>query len=183
MRKRKNVEDEADRIQALTGVPGYPPGMSCPTAIPRPVRLRPARVRRPAPSLVRATLARNDARALERGTLVAVGLESLSRIVVANRSVVWCRRYGGLAGLFRKDRGPSKELGRALCDEVRERFGCEGFLTTDELPRYGIGRKSRQTILTATDASSGDCVVVYAYPADLARQIDEYLHTRLTSML
>lgn len=103
--------------------------------------------------------------------------------MVTNRSLVWCRRYGGLAGLFRKDRGPSKELGRALCDEVRQRFGCEGFLTTDELPRYGIGRESCRAMQTATGASAGDCVAVYAYAEDLARQIDEYLHARLSSML
>lgn len=100
-----------------------------------------------------------------------------------NRSLVWCRRYVALAGLFRKDRGPSKELGRALCDEVMRRFGCEGFLTTDELPGYGIGRESRRAILTAAGASSADCVAVYAYSEDSAREIDEYLHARLRSML
>ena len=103
--------------------------------------------------------------------------------MVANQSLVWCRRYEGLAGLFRKDRGPSKELGRALCDEVKRRFGCEGFLTSDELPRYGIGRDSRRVIQVAAGASNGDCVVVYAYPEELARQIDTFLHMRLTSML
>ncbi len=157
--------------------------MSCPLAIPRLLPPRPARGPGSIPSLVRATLWRNGTRGLERGPLVAVGLDSPSRIVAVNRSLVWCRRYGGLAGLFRKDRGPSKELGRALCDEVKRRFGCEGFLTTDELPRYGIGRESRQAILTAAGASSGDCVAVYAYSEDLAREIDEYLHARLRSML
>lgn len=157
--------------------------MSCGLTLPRLIHPRPGRPTRPPPSLVRATLRRNGAEDLERGPLVAVGLESLSRIVVANRSLVWCRRYGGLAGLFRKDRGPSKELGRALCDEVKQRFGCEGFLTTDELPRYGIGRKSRRAILTAAAACAGDCVVVYAYSEDLARDIDEYLHARLCSMI
>lgn len=96
---------------------------------------------------------------------------------------MWCRSYVGLAGLFRKDRGPSKELGRALCDEVKQRFGCEGFLTTDELPRYGISRESRRTISIAAGAAGSDCVMVYAYAEHLARDIDEYLHTRLSSML
>lgn len=156
--------------------------MSCPLAIPQLLPPRPAGGRGPSPSLVRATLRRNGARLLERGPLVAVGLESPSRIVAVNQSRVWCRRYVGLAGLFRKDRGPSKELGRALCDEVKRRFGCEGFLTTDELPRYGISRASRRAILTAAGASRGDCVAVYAYPEALTLQIDEYLYSRLRGM-
>lgn len=103
--------------------------------------------------------------------------------MTVNGSVVWCRSYQGLAGLFRKDRGPSKELGRALCDDVKQRFDCEGFLTSDELPRYGISRASRLAIMTVTGASSVDCVAVYAYPEPMAEEIDEYLHTRLQGML
>ena len=156
--------------------------MSCPLALPRAVIVQRTR-RRPAPSLVRATLWRNASSGLERGPLVEVGIDTRSRLVAANGSLVWCRRYTGLAGLFRKDRGPSWELGRALCDEVRRRFGCEGFLTTDELPRYGIGRGARRAILTAAGASTGDCVVVYAYAEELAERIDEYLDGRLRGMV
>ena len=157
--------------------------MSCPLTMPRPLLPRPARSMRPTASLVRATLWHNGARSLQRGPLLAVRLESPSRIVATNHSLVWCSSYTGLAGLFRKDRGPSKELGRALCDEVKQRFGCEGFLTTDELPRYGISRASRRAIQTAARASSADCVVVYAYAEDVARDIDDYLYARLNSML
>jgi hypothetical protein len=108
--------------------------------------------RRRAPSLVRATLHRNGVRQLTRDPLVQVPLSRSSHIVAENGSVVWCARYPGLAGLFWKDRGPSKELGRALCDEVKARFACGGFLTTDELPRYGIGRAERGAILAAAGA-------------------------------
>ena len=150
----------------------------CPAVVPM---VRP-QLRR-TPSLVRATLARRGSASVIRGQFVAVNLESTSRIVSLNRSVVWCRQYVGLAGLFRKDRGPSKELGRALCDEVKTRFGCDGFFTTDELPRYGISRASRRAILAAVGASESDCVAVYAYPEDDARAIDEYLNSRLVAML
>jgi Glu-tRNA(Gln) amidotransferase subunit E-like FAD-binding protein len=135
-----------------------------------------------APSLVRATLHRNRIAGLTRDPLVEVPLASASRIVTENASVVWCVRYPGLAGLFRKDRGPSKELGRALCDEVKTRFDCGGFLTTDELPRYGIGRPERRVILDAAGAGPGDCVIVYAYPRPLAQAVDEYVHGRLRTM-
>jgi Glu-tRNA(Gln) amidotransferase subunit E-like FAD-binding protein len=156
--------------------------VTCDLALPS-LQRRPPRARRPIPSLIRTTLWRNGAQSIQRESLTAVRVESLSRIIVDNDSVVWCRTYRGLAGLFRKDRGPSKEFGRALCDEVKERFGCDGFLTTDELPRYGISRSSRRAIMSAARASSGDCVVLYAYPEHLAEEIDEYLHARLERML
>jgi Glu-tRNA(Gln) amidotransferase subunit E-like FAD-binding protein len=156
-------------------------GMTCATLSPS-AHLAPRRTRARPPSLVRATLANNGRDALSRGPLVAVMPETSSRIVRANGSRLWCSRYPGLAGLFRKDRGPSKELGRALCDDVKREFGCDGFLTTDELPRYGIGRDARRQIRTAAYATEADCVVVYAYPEDLARQIDDYLFDRLRSM-
>lgn len=148
---------------------------------PLPIRRDP-RARRPS-SLVRATLTRNDATEVTRDHMVLVPLASRSRIIRTNGSQVWCARYPGLGGLFRKDRGPSKELGRALCDEVMERFGCDGFLTGDELPRYGIGREDRRTILAAVQATAADCVVLYSYPEALAAEIDEHLFHRLRAML
>lgn len=137
---------------------------------------------RHAPSLVRTTLARHGAERVTRDRLVCVRPETSSEIVRANDSRLWCRRYAGLAGLFRKDRGPSKEFGRALCDDVKRIFKCDGFFTTDELPRYGLGRSARREIRAAAGASDDDCVVIYAYPEHLARQIDDYLYRRLSVM-
>lgn len=133
-------------------------------------------------SLIRVTLARNGVEALMRDPPVEVALGSRSAIVAENGGRVWCVRYPGLAGAFRKDRGPSKALGRALCDEVRTRFACGGFLTSDELPRYGIGRAARRAILDATGAGPTDCVVVYAHPEAVARAADDHLHGRLSAM-
>lgn len=152
--------------------------MACATLTTRPS----PRARTDFPSLVRMTLAQNGARQVTREGLVEVNPATSSDIVRANGSRLWCSRYAGLAGLFRKDRGPSKEFGRALCDEVKRVFGCDGFLTTDELPRYGIGRNARREIRVATTASEGDCVIVYAYPKHLAGQIDDYLYQRLSAL-
>lgn len=151
-----------------------------------PVRAPRAGVRRGRalpPSLVRTTLARNGARELARDPAVSVVLDTGSSILASTGGRVRCVRYPGLGGLFRKDRGPSKALGRALCDDVKDRFACAGFLTTDELPRYGIGRAARRRILEATGAGPADCVVVYAYPDAHARRMDDHLHGRLTAML
>lgn len=146
-----------------------------------PVRAPRTGVRQP-PSLVRTTLVRNGASELVRGTAVTLHLDTDSGILAPSCGWVWCVRYPGLGGLFRKDRGPSKALGRALCDEVKERFACAGFLTTDELPRYGIGRAARRRILAATGAGPADCVVVYAYPQGAAGSMDDHLFSRLSAM-
>lgn len=156
--------------------------MPCSVLTPPAMPLLETTVRRDPPSLVRATLARNGADRIRRGELVAVSPATSSEIVRANGSRLWCSRYPGLAGLFRKDRGPSKEFGRALCDEVKRLFNCDGFFTTDELPRYGIGRSAGREIRDASGASEADCVVLYAYPEHLARQIDDYLYQRLSLM-
>lgn len=150
-----------------------------------PVRAQRAEVRGPRslpPSLVRTTLRRNGASELVRGPAVTLRLDTDSDILAASGGWVRCVRYPGLAGLFRKDRGPSRALGRALCDEVKERFACAGFLTSDELPRYGIGRAARRLILSAAGAGQSDCVVVYAYPEGAAGAMDDYLFGRLCAM-
>lgn len=138
-------------------------------------RLRP-------PSLVRATLTRHGASELVRDPAVTLRLDTSSDILAASGGWVRCVRYPGLAGLFRKDRGPSKALGRALCDEVKEIFDCAGFLTTDELPRYGIGRAARRRIFSECGAGEGDCVIVYAYPEAAAGAMDDHLFRRLSAM-
>ena len=158
--------------------------MTCPPANVRTRRAAAPRLPRRArpPSIVTATLARNGSQHLAHDPLVEVALDSGSRIIALNGSRVWCARYPGLGGLFRKDRGPSKALGRALCDEVKESFQCLGFFTTDELPRYGIGRAQQRVILEATGAAQTDCVVIYAYPERRARAINAYLYDRLREM-
>jgi Glu-tRNA(Gln) amidotransferase subunit E-like FAD-binding protein len=156
--------------------------MPCTLLTAPPPRPRRSGAWRDAPSFVRTTLAQNGEVGVRRGGLVEVRPETSSEIVLANGSRLWCTRYVGLAGLFRKDRGPSKELGRALCDDVKRVFNCGGFFTTDELPRYGIGRSARREIRAATEAAEADCVVAYAYPEHLARQIDDYLYRRLSLM-
>lgn len=105
--------------------------------------------------------------------------ESRSGIVQENDGIVYANTLSGREGLFRKDREPSREFGRRLCDEVKELFDCQGFFTTDELPGYGVSRAETRRIYDETGASDADLVLLYAYPEGLAAKIDEYVVSRI----
>jgi Glu-tRNA(Gln) amidotransferase subunit E-like FAD-binding protein len=124
-------------------------------------------------------LERHGLRALERSEPVEVRLASASRIVRRNGGVLHCVRYRGLAGLFRKDEAMPWRFGRSLCDHARRKFASDGFFTTDELPRYGIGPDEVATIRAAAGAGPGDLVVLYAYGRERAARIDDDLFATL----
>src|SRR5581483_6778157 len=128
-----------------------------------------------APPFLRRLLEDNGVRGLVRSGLVDVPLASRSRIVQRNGGVVRCVRYRGLAGLFRKDTTMPWRFGRALCDRVRREFDSGGFFTTDELPGYGIESEEVAAIREATGAGPRDAVLLYAYPREQARRIDDYV--------
>lgn len=129
--------------------------------------------------LLRSVLERHGLRALERSEPVEVRLVSASRIVQRNGGVLRSVRYRGLAGLFRKDEAMPWRFGRSLCDGVRRRFASDGFFTSDELPRYGIGPDELAIIRAAAGAGPGDLVVLYAYGPEEAARIDDHLFTTL----
>ena len=130
-------------------------------------------------TLVAATLARHHVSVVSRHEPVRVDLDSRSLIVAANNHRVWCVAYPGLAGLFRKDTPPNRAFGRALCDDVKDRFDCGGFFTSDELPRYGITERELAAIRAEVGASEADCVMIYAYPKGFAGLVDDFLFERL----
>jgi Glu-tRNA(Gln) amidotransferase subunit E-like FAD-binding protein len=132
---------------------------------------------------LRRVLEGHGLRGLVRSELVEVSLSSRSRIVQRNGGVLGCVRYQGLAGLFRKDDTMPWRFGRALCDRVRREFGSRGFFTTDELPGYGLGSEELAHIRSATGAGPSDCVLLYAYPREQARLIDDYVFATLRDLV
>lgn len=64
----------------------------------------------------------------------------------------------GKAGLLVKD----VEFSDALQKEVEKSTGIKGFISTDELPRYGISAAEKGKILSAFSAGAKDVVVFVA---------------------
>jgi len=96
--------------------------------------------------------------------------DTKSNIVQANGNVVYCAKYMGLKGLFRKDIEETRAFGRRVCDKVAAIMKNHGFFTTDELPNYGLSEQEKEFIFRETTADSGDdLVVIFAYCADEAK--------------
>ncbi|APB32682.1 Archaeal Glu-tRNAGln amidotransferase subunit E (contains GAD domain) [Gloeomargarita lithophora Alchichica-D10] len=100
-----------------------------------------------------------------------------SGILLANGGMAYCCAFDGIEGLFRKDQDATRRYGRQVCDLVKEVFGCDGFFTSDELPRYGITRAEVRALYAAMHKQPGDGVLiaVFAYDARLAAHIRSFL--------
>ena len=97
--------------------------------------------------------------------------DTKSYIIRNNGNIVYCAKYRGLKGLFRKDVEETRAFGRRVCDTVAARMKNRGFFTTDELPNYGLSELEKEMIFEQTDADGqDDLVVIFAYCADEAKR-------------
>ncbi len=93
--------------------------------------------------------------------------DTKSNIVQNNGNMIYCAKYMGLKGLFRKDIEETRVFGRRICDKVAAIMKNHGFFTTDELPNYGVSKREKESIFRQTRADSqDDLVVVFAYSAE-----------------
>jgi Glu-tRNA(Gln) amidotransferase subunit E-like FAD-binding protein len=137
-------------------------------------------------SKLRARLSKNDfilirkklAKTIDSSGLIAVHLSNTkSNIIHSNGEVIYCSVYKGCRGLFikGKDNHATEIFGRIVCDEVIERLNNKGFMTSDELPNYGISQKDLEILLKETAAAIDDLVVIFAYPLSKAHSTKELL--------
>ncbi|HEY2206060.1 MAG TPA: hypothetical protein VGH99_16425 [Pseudonocardia sp.] len=96
-----------------------------------------------------------------------------SRILAATDGWVWLFAVRAGRGWFAKDREPALSRGRVLCDRVREHYGCDGFLTTDELPRYGLGRRDRAALFGVYPGADKDRDVLVLLAHDERRLAED----------
>jgi Glu-tRNA(Gln) amidotransferase subunit E-like FAD-binding protein len=129
-----------------------------------------ALAQRPVPAERRAGTRELTARDLTARDLTAGELRRLwlpdtrSRILARTGGHLWAFAVHGGRGLFSKEEPESRRRGRALCDMIIERYACDGFFTTDELPRYGLGRRDRDRLLADYGANNNrDVLVLLAY--------------------
>ena len=103
-----------------------------------------------------------------------------SRIVKSNGNLIYCAKYRGLKGLFRKDIEETRVFGRRICDTVAVKMENHGFFTTDELPNYGLSEREKEIILEQTNADSEcDLVIIFAYDIEKAKASKTVLESLL----
>lgn len=132
------------------------------------------------------TLQKNGRDVFTVGELTPITfVDTNSGILLENGGMAYCCVFGGLEGLFRKDQEKPFKYGRHLCDLVKDTFECEGFFTSDELPRYGITRKERRELLAAmgVEAGQGDLVAIFAYDETFSHRIRAFLVDYFTQEL
>jgi Glu-tRNA(Gln) amidotransferase subunit E-like FAD-binding protein len=110
---------------------------------------------------------------------------SRSQIVKDSDGGVWLFNIPGRKGWFLKGNDEEEEShrrGRLLCRDVRDEYDCGGFLTTDELPRYGLGWRDREKLFKEYEGADPhrDVLVVLAYREQaMAEKIREYIFQAL----
>jgi glutamyl-tRNA(Gln) amidotransferase subunit E len=105
-----------------------------------------------------------------------------SNIIKQNKGILFCSKYEGFKGLFRKDDEETSEFGRKICDKVKEELGNQGFFTSDELPNYGISEDELASILKMTNAGEDDLIVFLIYDKAEAQKTKELLDRLLNQM-
>jgi Glu-tRNA(Gln) amidotransferase subunit E-like FAD-binding protein len=91
--------------------------------------------------------------------------ETKSHIVQENNFIIYTCIYKGLAGLFKKgsDFKLTTTFGGFVCDFMKQITGNMGFISTDELPAYGISSHEKRLIMQITDCLEGDVGILFAY--------------------
>ena len=132
-----------------------------------------------------AAMRNNCIEAVAVGPVVSMLLPvTKSLIVRKNKGVAHCFRLDGLKGLFRKDAADTAAFGRYYCDLIKRDFSCQGFFTTDELPKYGLGVDHGDYIAYHTGSRSPyDVTVVTLYTRSLAERIRRRLASELEMLL
>jgi Glu-tRNA(Gln) amidotransferase subunit E-like FAD-binding protein len=141
---------------------------------------------------ITSTLKSNNAEGITSSKLeqVVIHGETKSHILLENEKILWFSVYKGLSGSFKKDNldSASFQLGRVICDIVKDMFECHGFFTSDELPRYGISRKNTKDILTQVREQFGedigrDLLVFFSYDHDFSLILKNFLDKLLESII
>jgi Glu-tRNA(Gln) amidotransferase subunit E-like FAD-binding protein len=115
---------------------------------------------------------------IEVGSLVPVHFpQTRSGILQVNGNMAYCCTFAGLEGLFRKDQDATRVYGRGLCDYVKAAYHCDGFFTSDELPRYGITRAEIRSMYKAmrVEPREGVLIAIFAYDYFLSSRIRGFL--------
>lgn len=91
------------------------------------------------------------------------------KAIVGSGGKVLALKLKGFAGLLRKDVDPQASFAIWLCTEVKH-VNHKGYISTDELPDYGIKEKELNQLRRTLGASKQDLIILVAGQEDEARK-------------
>lgn len=74
-----------------------------------------------------------------------------------------------MKGLFTKEKEPQRSFAISLCDQMKK-MNKYGFITTDELPSYGISQSEVDRLRSKMDVDSRDLVILVASSEEEAKK-------------
>jgi len=86
--------------------------------------------------------------------------------VMASGGVVLGMKAQGFNGVLIEDR----EFSNRLSAKLQAQTGCKGFISTDELPKYGLTKEDKQTIEQALEVGEQDVGVFVADKKEVAEK-------------
>lgn len=106
-----------------------------------------------------------------------------SRILQKSKGELFAFKIKGLEGAFSKKNEETALFGRKFCDKVKESLLCDGFFTSDELPRYGIPISSVKVIYKKLKKKSGELIIFLAYEESKSIEIKNYIDELILKIL
>jgi glutamyl-tRNA(Gln) amidotransferase subunit E len=96
---------------------------------------------------------------------------SLIRGVTERGGIVLGERIEGLAGVLVEDKAYADKLQK----KAEEQIGVKGYISTDELPAYGISKEEKEAIESRFDVKGNDVVILVADKEERARKALEII--------
>lgn len=93
-------------------------------------------------------------------------------------NLVAALRVPGLKGVFSKNNPSFGAFSNSLCDDIKKIYG-HGFITSDELPDYGVMQGEVDAVREMAGAKENDVVVFVAASMELAKKVLDPIASRL----
>lgn len=97
------------------------------------------------------------------------------RGVLDSGGVVVGIKAEGFAGVLIEDR----KLTDSLAMKVEKEAGVKGFISTDELPKYGLNKQDRRNIEESFGAKEGDVVILVADQKEKAEKAIQIIEAEI----
>ncbi len=97
------------------------------------------------------------------------------RGVLDSGGVVVGIKVEGFSGILIED----QKLTDSLAKKVEKEAGVKGFISTDELPKYGLNKQDRRNIEESFGAKEGDVVILVADQKDKAEKAIQIIEAEI----